>query len=326
MILKKNLVLIISACVCLLLFALYFIISSLPEEGEDIDGTDNAYLYIDQTDTDDIIRFSFIGGEFDFSFEKDSDGNWRYTKNHSLPVSGDTIDKTLSHIELFLATKSVANNVSEKGLSEYGLESPSYTLKLTLKNETKTYLFGDFIESKGLYYATPKGSGAVYLTERSYVDNFSLEVADFLTFDQLTEIKAENVLYVTVLCGEYSQKITADGTKESDGYKFISALCDIKLEEFVDFGSENFSIYGLSESDAVSVYITFSDGETENIRTTAFKFGLGETEEFNYLLVGDTLTQESVSEHSFSEMVYLFSSSDDKTIYSFISKAFGEKN
>ena len=84
-----------------------------------------------------------------------------------------------------------------------------------------------------------------------------------------------------MVCGKYSEKIIPDGTSDSGESKFISALCSISPDEFVDFGSENFKTYGLLEDDAVNVYITFSS--KDKICTTALKFGLGETKEFRWL-------------------------------------------
>ena len=184
---KRKSTLIILACVCIAVFALYLIISSLSDGEKNPNNEENVYLYIEQTDIHDIVGFSFVGGEFDLAFEKDESGTWKYRENHSLPVSTDFTEKTLSGIELFLATKEIARNLSEKELAEYGLDTPAYTLTLSLEKEEKTYLFGDFIESKGLYYASEKGSGVVYLVERTYVDSFSLEVADFLALDTLPE-------------------------------------------------------------------------------------------------------------------------------------------
>lgn len=318
---KKRSTLIICACVCLVIFALYFIISSLPDSKKTPNDEENAYIYIDQTDPDDIIGFSFVGGDFDLSFEKDESGAWKYSENLSLPVSKTFVEKTLSGVKLFLANKEIARNLSEKELSEYGLDTPAYTLTLSLKKENKTYLFGDFIESKGLYYATEKGSGAVYLVERTYVDSFSLDVTDFLAFDTLPDIKAENVKQIEIVCGNYSEKILPG----SDGAaKFISALCGIKLEEFVDFRSEKHSIYGLSESDAISVYITYVGSENA-LLTLSLKFGLGESAELTYMLIGNAIKEGDSNSHVFSDMVYLLSEADNDVIYSYIHKAFSEK-
>ncbi|MBE6607888.1 MAG: DUF4340 domain-containing protein [Ruminococcaceae bacterium] len=317
---KKKSTLIISACVCIIIFSLYFIISSLPTNEDTPDKEENAYLYIDQTHIHDVIGFSFAGGDFDLSFEKDGNDVWKYSVNTSLPVSSDFIETTLSQVELFLAAKEVARNLSETGLAEYGLDKPSYILTISLKKEDKTYIFGDYIESKGLYYASVKDSGVVYLVERAYVDAFSLDVEDFLTFDTFPDIDAENVKQINIICGNYSEEILPN----SNSAEFISSLCDITLKEFVDFGSEKFGIYGLSESDAVCVYIKYSDSGG-NIFTLPLKFGLGESEELNYLLVGNTLKNSGGNSYTYSEMVYLLSSSENDIIYRYISKAFSEK-
>ena len=321
---KKTTALIIAFSVCILLFAAYFIISSLPEKNDGQgDEEAGAYLYVDQTDVAGVIGFSFIGGEYDLSFEKDEDGCWKYTKNLSLPVNGELIDRLLSDYELFLATKLISDHITEASLSEYGMDDPYYTLTLRLKNETKTYLFGDPIESKGLYYAMEKGSHSIYLVEKKYVEAFSLDLSALLIPDSFPKISESDILHVNLVCGNYFEKIIPDGTSDSNISKFISTLCSISPDEFVDFGSENFKTYGLSEGDAVNVYITFSN--EGKICTTALKFGLGETKEFTYLLIGDTLGADIEDNHSFSEMIYLLSPVENDIIYGFISKAFSGK-
>ena len=149
---KRRSTLIICACVFLVIFALYFILSSLPDREKTPDGEENAYLYIDQTDIADIIGFSFAGGDFDLSFEKDESGAWKYSENLSLPVNKAFVEKTLSSIEFFLANKEIARDLSEKELSEYGLDTPSYTLTLTLEKEEKNYLIDTLTTPEKLIY------------------------------------------------------------------------------------------------------------------------------------------------------------------------------
>ncbi len=309
MILKKNIFLIISLIICIALFATYFIIASLPEKEEESDPTENAYLYVDQNDRGAVTGFSFVGGEFDLSFKKDKSGNWKYTKNTTLPINTPFLEERLSAAELILATKQISNSASEEDLSEYGLDKPSYTLTVSVGKSEKSYLFGDFIESKGLYYMTEKGSHLIYLVESTYVENFSLEVFDFLSKDTLEEISESDVTAVEIVCGAYSETFVSDQAEDSDVSRLISSLCSAKITRCVDFGSEKFDIYGLGEDEAVSVYIHLSE------KNVSYKFGLGETEEFIYML-----TQTASGE--FSEMVYLFSSSEFEHLYTYLNTAF----
>ncbi len=312
MILKKNITLIVLLIICAALFATYFIISSLPEKDKS-DPTDDAYLYVDQNNIDDVTGFSFVGGEFDLAFGKDENGNWKYLKNPTLPVNSSFLEETLASAELILATKQISSSASEKDLSEYGLDTPSYTLTINIGKTEKSYLFGDFIESKGLYYMMEEGSHSIYLTESLYVEGFSLEVFDLLATDTLTKIGESDVVSVEIVCGAYRETFYADNEENSDISKLISSLCSMEITRCVDFGSETFDIYGLAENEAVTVYIALSD------KKLSYKFGLGETEEFIYLL-----TQNASGE--FSEMVYLFSSSSFEHLYKYLSDAYSENN
>ncbi len=307
---KKNTFLLIALVVCILLFASYFIIISIPEKDNVDDDTDGSYIYIDQNDIDNIEGFSFVGGEFDLSFEKADSGKWKYTKNNTLPVNDTFLEKKLEAVEIILATKLISDSANrEEALEEYGFATPSYTLTLDVGKSQKVYLFGDFIESKGVYYMTQKDSGTIYLVENSYVNNFSHDVFDFLSTDTPKEIHDAYISSVQVVCGAYEETFTADKVENSDISRLITALCSIELTRCVDFGSNTFDIYGLSDNEAISVYISHSD-EVIN-----YKFGLGETEEFIYLLV-------EKGDGEFSEMVYLFSSSEFEHLYSYLNDAF----
>ena len=307
--LKKQTFLLISLIVCISLFATYFIITSLPEKENGSEGSGDSYIYISQNDTDSITGFSFKGGEYDLSFEKDKNGVWKYSENKTLPVNTAFIETRLEDVELFVAVKLISDSADGKALSEYGLDTAAYTLRLSTLSGEKIYLFGDMIKSKGLYYMTEKGSGNIWLVEGSYVESFSHDVFDFLSTDTLETLYDVYVEEVKILCGAYSEILTPDGVEGSDTSRLISALCSIELTRCVDFGSEKFSIYGLGEDEAINVYINHSG------KTVSYKFGLGETEEFIYLLVEN-------SDSEFSEMVYLFSASDFEHLYSYLSDAF----
>ncbi len=306
---KKQTFLLISLILCISLFATYFIITSFPENEKESDDSDDSYIYIDQNDVDSITGFSFTGGQYDLSFEKDKNGVWRYSESKTLPVNTAFIEARLEDVELFVATKLISDSADGEALSEYGLDKASYTLRLSTEKSEKVYLFGDMIKSKGFYYMTEKGSGKVWLVEGSYVESFSHDVFDFLSTDTLETLYDVYVEEVKILCGAYSKALTPDGVENSDTSRLISSLCSIELTRCVDFGSEKFGIYGLDGNEAISVYITHSGN------TVSYKFGLGETEEFIYLLVEN-------GDGEFSEMVYLFSASDFEHLYSYLSDAF----
>lgn len=300
---KKTQALIIALILCVILFASYFIISSLPEK-QSSDKEDDAYILVDRNEPSEITEFSFVGGEFALCFEKNGEGDWKYTENKTLPVNAEFIETLLEGTELILASKLINDNIGENDLDQYGLSEPSCTLTLTTKNSSATYFFGDTIKSKGLCYLTKKGSNAVYLVETSYIDNFSVDVGDCLSLDAFPEIKPDEILSVSITCGDFQQTI---GSGEDE--KLFSALSALRCERSVDFGKEKFDIYGLSDSEAIDV--TVSLGAQKNV---ALRFGLGETEEFIYLLVQN-------SDNVFSEMIYLFSCSEFETLYEYLSSA-----
>ena len=226
---KKRVFLAIGVIACVLLFTVYFIIISLPGNSSDGNGnddkTDDAYLYVDQNTLSEISAFSFIGDKYRLSFAKDESGIWKYTENRTLPVDAVFLEERLEALRLILATKQITSAAKTSDLEQYGLDEPSYTLTLQTKKGAKTYLFGDFLKSRGLYYMTEKGSHSVYLVENTYVENFALEVFDFLSTDSLEMPLPSDIRSVLFSCGDYEKTDLPDGEKESYTSRLKSALC-----------------------------------------------------------------------------------------------------
>jgi len=301
--LKKTTAVFIALALCVAVFALYFIISNISDkDGEG--ANEDVYLYVDQNDISKISSFSFVGGEFDLSFEKNESGAWKYSKNGTLPVNENIIEKMLESTKTVLATKIISEDVSQDELSQYGLDSPSYKLKLSSDHGEKCYLFGDLIKSKGLRYMMREGSHTVYLAEDTLVESFSNDLTDCLSTDTFPIISEEEIVSFETVCGSFSLLQSV-----SENEKLANALSSLSPERAVDFGKENFSIYGLSESESILVSITL-----KNSKEIKIKFGLGETEEFIYALVHN-------DSGVFSEMIYLVTCEDFDGLYSHLAAA-----
>ncbi len=315
---NKNLrTLIILFSVIILLLALYFTISAVQnandKKKEENEAQENAYIYVDRNDIDKIDKIEFSVNSEGFSslvLEKNGDEIWLLDGKDTLSADSAVIKTSLAQFELVLAIKEINDSADSSDMSEYGLKKPSYTLTLHSGSSKKSYFFGDFIESKGLYYMTPEGSDDIYLVERQYADAFYLSASDILVRDLFFDIKEENILSFTLIRGENSSKFTA-----ADGENFEN-LCDsvnaILLGEFVGHSEKAFEIFGFGGEKEVTVLISHKGGSDGEIFESAFKLALGETDDYIYIRVGDTLFG---GEHTFSDKVYLVEGDKTELVY-----------
>lgn len=304
---KKTTTIYLSLALCVVIFALYFIISNISNR-DTADPEKDVYLYVDQNEVSDITEFSFTGVELSLNFKK-TDGVWRYQKNTTLPVNTAVIEKMLESIETVLAKKLISENADEHEISQYGLKSPSYTLTVSTTHGEKCYLFGDLIKSKGLRYMMKEGSSSVYLAEDDIVESFSLDLFDCLSTDKSPVIIKDRIASIKTVCGRFLQNDTVDSAEG-----LSNALATISLDRAVDFGADKFDIFGLSEDECILITVKTDDG-----KSTKIKFGLGETEEFIYVLVEN---ESGV----FSEMIYLVSCANTDSLNSHLKSAFDRRD
>lgn len=305
--LKKTTALYVLLSVCALIFAIYFAFTIFQKNDEEPSEPD-VYLYVDQNEVSEIFAFSFVGKDTSLQFAR-SNGVWKYSNNATLPVNGAVIEKMLESVDTVLASKLISENADESELSQYGLSSPSYTLTISTPHGEKGYIFGDLIKSKGLRYMMRVGSSSVYLAEDDIVESFSLDLSDCLATDTSPVIIKEKITSIKTECGGFVQTNTTDSAGG-----LANALATLSLERAVDFGADKFYIFGLSDSECITLTVAL-DGEDD----VKIKLGLGETDEFIYALVEN---ESGV----FSEMIYLVSCADKDSLNSHLRYAFDRRD
>ncbi len=303
----RQLRIVISAiALCAILFGAYFVIRITTKKSTEKDrsDTDGAYILVDRNGTEKVSYFSFTDGENIFAFEKQN-GIWRYKENTTLPTNAERINEYLESCELILAKKLISENCDD--LLQYSLSEPKKNLTIVADGVKKSYLFGETIESKGLCYMLDSRSGSVYLVDISFTDTLSVELSEFFTSDSHSPPEKDAIQQVTVTSPEFSKEIIPDGIPGSSASLLTEAISSIKITEFVDFGRDCFDTFGLSESEAIEMKVITDKKEIRYI------FGLGESEEFIYLLVEN-------ESGILSEMVYLFSCDNFSHLYSVLSQ------
>ena len=266
--LKKTL-LVTFAMVLLLAIPLFWLL--LPEEEQPEESLPDeqpaVQILVDQNHADHINRIRFTEqGKEEISISRTADGGWQITDRPGLPVDPTVMTALLRQYEQILALRRITESMSDPG--EYGLDTPSLKLTLSGHGPDKTYCFGDRNDYYEGYYCAVEGSDTVYLLDYAYLTAFQLTVEDLLKVETLPSLSSITQLAWT----------TAEGVSLSETEALQKALGGLSIERMVDYGVEQYPIYGLDR--AAVAKITLQDG-----RSLTLHLSIGETDELIYLTV-----------------------------------------
>lgn len=173
---KKLILVLVLLVVCL---AAYFAVKQLNLEETDTEEKD--IIYINQTETDEIIGFSFVNNGETLSFTKDGE-TWKYDGNEALSMN----QVSMTSMAAMVAKIEAVNKLEDhEAISEYGLDTPSNTITITTKEGTKELLIGNENEAVDGYYAMINGEDIVYLISSTLPNKFNCSL------DTLEETETE---------------------------------------------------------------------------------------------------------------------------------------
>lgn len=141
--------------------------------------------------TDNIKSLDFMVDDTETTFEKDDD-SWVKKDETDFPVNQTTLDSAASAIASVDSDR-VLEDVDD--LSEYGLDSPSNTIKIVTKSDeedgddiTTTLYVGDENSSTSQYYVRKDDDEkTVYLIDSSCVEPFTKSLNDYAQMDDFLQ-------------------------------------------------------------------------------------------------------------------------------------------
>ena len=280
---KQALILTLAIALCILLFGIYFafLIHNSAKENAEKDQT--ARTLVTRFTSSDISGLSFNMSGREITLRR-RNGRWILPENENLPVNADTVKTLIDEIEIITAIRVIDEDA--KDLSEYRLDTPVYTLKVTAHSKEHVFYFGEYSKYYDGYYFCAKDNSKVYIVSSSYVETFNIEFEELLENDTLPDISSATHIDFTSLNGASYSFDTESLTKEEK--RLWDALKSLEIDRFIDYGSDKYGTYFLL-SPAIAVI-----NKTDRLR-----FAEGEEEDIIYLLVND------------SEMIYTVSSKDD---------------
>ena len=216
--------------------------------------------------TDNIKSLDFMVDDTKTTFEKDDD-SWVKKDETDFPVNQTTLDSAASAIASVDSDR-VLEDVDD--LSEYGLDSPSNTIKIVTKSDeedgddiTTTLYVGDENSSTSQYYVRKDDDEKiVYLIDSSCVEPFTKSLNDYAQMDDFPAISNTDTITKISVDGDNSYELSKDEDTSTWSVKgsedeekadsatvssLVSSFGSMAYSSLADYKCDDKSKYGLDK-------------------------------------------------------------------------------
>lgn len=216
--------------------------------------------------TDNIKSLDFMVDDTETTFEKDDD-SWVKKDETDFPVNQTTLDSAASAIA-YVDSNRVLEDVDD--LSEYGLDSPSNTIKIVTKSDeedgddiTTTLYVGDENSSTSQYYVRKDDDEkTVYLIDSSCVEPFTKSLNDYAQMDDFPAISNTDTITKISVDGDNSYELSKDEDTSTWSVKgsedeekadsatvssLVSSFGSMAYSSLADYKCDDKSKYGLDK-------------------------------------------------------------------------------
>lgn len=216
--------------------------------------------------TDNIKSLDFMVDDTETTFEKDDD-SWVKKDEIDFPVNQTTLDSAASAIASVDSDR-VLEDVDD--LSEYGLDSPSNTIKIVTKSDeedgddiTTTLYVGDENSSTSQYYVRKDDDEkTVYLIDSSCVEPFTKSLNDYAQMDDFPAISNTDTITKISVDGDNSYELSKDEDTSTWSVKgsedeekadsatvssLVSSFGSMAYSSLADYKCDDKSKYGLDK-------------------------------------------------------------------------------
>lgn len=216
--------------------------------------------------TDNIKSLDFMVDDTETTFEKDDD-SWVKKDETDFPVNQTTLDSAASAIASVDSDR-VLEDVDD--LSEYGLDSPSNTIKIVTKSDkedgddiTTTLYVGDKNSSTSQYYVRKDDDEkTVYLIDSSCVEPFTKSLNDYAQMEDFPAISNTDTITKISVHDDNSYELSKDKDTSTWSVKgsedeekadsatvssLVSSFGSMAYSSLADYKCDDKSKYGLDK-------------------------------------------------------------------------------
>ncbi len=283
---KKNLFTILGLCVLLAgCIVLYLVVPRGGNEKEGDTAKQDDSIIVDQIDSESVTKIEVSkSGKTTFSLVK-NDGKWQFAEDKKIPLDNESVSGLFQCLNPVKASKTL-DKENDK-LSEYGLDTPAMTIRLTADGKEYRYELGIAVPVEGGYYGLASSGDKIYCLNETLFSTFNINRNVLIEKDKLPAPKEEYMTYIHVdkkggtefeakaadkqerispysgwnITKPYKEPLAASIKGWSSKLSFFNSLT---FEELVEYGCKDMKQYGLGEPASVITvkYFDVKDGYT----------------------------------------------------------------
>ncbi|MCI5623547.1 DUF4340 domain-containing protein [Anaerostipes sp.] len=223
-----------------------------------------------------LTSISYNNGE-NLSFVKEN-GTWYYTSNKEYPIVQSYLKELASQFQNVEAVRELKDGDS---LSNYGLDQPSYTIKVKDKNGAQaTYYIGNATGEN--YYFTVDDKSKIYTVSSNILSNLSSSLNDMIETDTFPSLSTGNLTKVVV--NNNGKKTTYTSSSKNGLDSIAGGLGVFTFGDCQDYSASGneLSKYGLDAASRISVEISYKDTDTSKKKNLTLYIGKNDKDKKNY--------------------------------------------
>lgn len=223
-----------------------------------------------------LTSISYNNGE-DLSFVKEN-GTWYYTKNKDYPITQSYLKELAAQFQKVEAVRELKDGDS---LSDYGLEQPSYTLKVKDKKGIETtYYIGNAAGEN--YYLTLDNKSKIYTVSSNILSSLSYSLDDMIETDTFPSLSTGNLKKVIVTKSGKKTTYTSKSKKGLDGIAGGLGVFTFGDCQNYSVKSTELAKYGFDTDSRITVEISYKDTDTNKKKNLTLYIGKTDKDKKNY--------------------------------------------
>ena len=223
-----------------------------------------------------LTSISYNNNGETLSFVKDKN-KWYYTKNKKYPITQSSLQTLASTFQKVEAVRELKN---ADALSDYGLDNPTYTVKVKDKTgKSVTYYIGNATGEN--YYMTCDDKSTIYTVSSDITTSLSSSLDDLITTDTFPTLSTGNLKKVIITKNGKEKTYTS---KKKNLDNIAGGLGVFTFGDCQNYYAKQGDLkkYGLDKNSRISVDITYKDTDTKKTKNVVLYIGKKDSDEKNY--------------------------------------------
>ena len=260
---KKHRTLLILLALFIVLILSFLALSSYERQQKNKGNEAEAQIPVIRIDTLSSLSYTDHNNETTLSFTKDSE-TWYVSDDKEIPLTQSYID-TME--ETFCSINATREITDPDALSDYGLDNPAYTIKLTDQEGNLTTLTIGNAADEDYYLAVNGQEDILYTVNSSIVSSMQYDLDTMVTKDTLPSIGSGNLIQADITENGTTTTYSSEDDEQTERFSTVAGgYGAMTLTDLASYhaATEELTSFGLDEDSRITVKLTYNESSEES--------------------------------------------------------------